>query len=229
MPTPAGAWGGATYNNSYDALNLNLEEGFTYFEIDLSFTSDGELVCIHDWEDSFARSFGAEAEKRPDLAVFKAPVHDRSKYEKCTLDGLAEWLESHPSAVLVTDVKEDNLRALRMISERVRDFPSRVIPQVYDPRNYDAVRNMGYQSVIWTLYRFRGGDEDVLRQAEGFAGSFAVTMSTKRAKSGLPDRLAKRGIPTYVHTVNKPAKAARFMEEYGVTEIYTDHLAPEGR
>jgi phosphoglycerol transferase len=223
-----GGVGGETYTNSYDALNLSLEKGFTYFEIDLSFTSDGELVCIHDWKDSFTRSFGTEAAERPDLAAFESLVLDRSKYRKCTLAGLAEWLERNPAAVLVTDVKEDNLRALRMVSERVRDSSSRVIPQVYDPRNYDAVREMGYRSVIWTLYRFSGSDEDVLRRAEGFDGPFAVTMTRKRAKGGLPDKLAKRGVPTYVHTVNKPAQAKKFMERYGVTEIYTDHLAPGG-
>ena len=44
-----GQFNGATYTNSLEALDQNYEAGFRAFEIDLSFTSDGELVCLHDW------------------------------------------------------------------------------------------------------------------------------------------------------------------------------------
>ena len=44
-----GQFNGATYTNSLEALDRNYGAGFRAFEIDLSFTSDGELVCLHDW------------------------------------------------------------------------------------------------------------------------------------------------------------------------------------
>lgn len=40
-----------TYTNSIDALNENAAL-YDLFEIDLAFTSDWELVCIHDWDQS---------------------------------------------------------------------------------------------------------------------------------------------------------------------------------
>ena len=50
---------GATYTNSLEALEENYQAGFRAFEIDFSFTSDRQLVCLHDWEESFTRSFAA--------------------------------------------------------------------------------------------------------------------------------------------------------------------------
>jgi glycerophosphoryl diester phosphodiesterase len=218
---------GNVYTNSYEALDFNLERGFAFFEIDFSFTTDRKLVCIHDWRDSYKRAFGLEQAEKPDLATFEFLVDNRSKYRKCTLGGLAEWLELNPSATLVTDVKEHNLKALRLISEEVSDFSTRVIPQVYFPENFGAVKDIGYRSIIWTLYRFHGTDDDVLGWVEKFEGPFAVTMSMAKAQTALPERLSELGIPTYVHTVNRQGVARRFREKYKVTEIYTDFLHPE--
>ena len=39
---------GETYTNSYEALDRAVNDGFRYLELDLSFTSDDQLVCIHD-------------------------------------------------------------------------------------------------------------------------------------------------------------------------------------
>jgi glycerophosphoryl diester phosphodiesterase len=33
-----------------EALNENYGKGFRFFEIDFSWTSDGKLVAIHDWQ-----------------------------------------------------------------------------------------------------------------------------------------------------------------------------------
>lgn len=41
---------GQIYANSLESLNASYAKGYRYFEIDLSFTSDRQLVCIHDWE-----------------------------------------------------------------------------------------------------------------------------------------------------------------------------------
>lgn len=46
------------YTNSINALNTN-KKNFDLFEIDFVTTSDGELVCLHDWELSSNRTFGS--------------------------------------------------------------------------------------------------------------------------------------------------------------------------
>ena len=42
---------GLTYSNSREALEHTLNQGNRFVEVDFLFTSDGQLVCAHDWHD----------------------------------------------------------------------------------------------------------------------------------------------------------------------------------
>ncbi len=215
-----------TYTNSYEALNYNLQRGFKLFELDFSFTNDGRIVCLHDWHSDFEHSFGFKTKAAVSYDEFKKLVKNKSKFNKCTLDGLAQWMKNHPSTIIVTDVKESNLNALATIVKTLPSANQRVIPQIYQPEHYLAVKKMGFEFIIWTLYRYSGNINDVLRRVDEFKGPFAITMPTTLARTTLPKNLSQRGIPTYVHTVNDHIEAKVFKEKYGVTEIYTDFLAP---
>lgn len=222
-----GGINGETYTNSYEALDLNKKKGFLYFEIDFSFTRDDKLVCIHDWNRSFEQAFGFKTIERPTLTEFILLAKNKSKYELCTLDGLAKWMLNNPETTLVTDIKENNIKALNMLLEAIPEASTRVIPQIYKPWDYRTVRNMGYKSIIWTLYKYSGSKNSVLEWAEQFDGSFAITMPKERAESKLPYMLTTRQIPSYVHTINDQDLYARFTASYKVTEIYTDFLSPD--
>lgn len=43
-----GQIGATTYTNSIEALDANYEKGFRAFEIDFSWTSDHQLVCLQE-------------------------------------------------------------------------------------------------------------------------------------------------------------------------------------
>ena len=222
-----GALGKRTYTNSYQALEANLERGFRYFEIDFVTTSDGHLVCLHDWKVNFKRTFGHAVKGPTTLDEFDRLVAENPRFTNCTLSGLADWMTAHPTAVIVTDVKGDNLAALASMAEALPDAGRRVIPQVYDPANYTAIKTLGFEQMIWSLYRFDGTGFDVIQWASNFEGRFAIAMPAAMAKSPLPNALAQRGIPSYTHTINRKADLDMYQREYGVAEIYTDHLAPD--
>jgi glycerophosphoryl diester phosphodiesterase len=219
-----GGINGSTYTNSYNALNLNIKKGFKYFELDFFFTKDGELVCLHDWTHSFKRSFGFSVDGKITLQEFKNLAATKSKFEKCTLDGLSLWMKENPSAFIVTDVKEDNYKALQVIAKEITDSSTRVIPQVYDPNNFHKIKQIGYKQIIWTLYRYQGDDSNVLEWVNQFERPFAVTMPKQRAVTSLPEELQKKDVPTYVHTVNSIQEKEKFLNKFYVTEIYTDFL-----
>lgn len=222
-----GGINGKAYTNSYEALDLNIKNGFTYFEIDFSLTRDNHLVCLHDWQGSFKRSFGFETVEKPSIETFEFLSRNASEFTKCTIDGLSEWMDKNPSAIIVTDVKEDNLLALSMISKKIKNYQRRVIPQIYQPQNYNIVKKMGFNSIIWTLYRFKGSIQEVVRWSSTFKGDFAITMPKGAAVTGLPGLLGRQGIPTYVHTVNSVEEMEIFKKAHKLTEIYTDFLIPE--
>jgi len=217
-----GGISGCTYTNSIEALEHNIKNGFLYFELDFSFTADGQLVCSHSFDE--IRKFGFRG--RPTLEVFRSLVDKNLSYKLCAVDTLAAWMKKNPSAVIVTDVKDDNIKALRIISEKLPDYEKRVIPQIYYPEDYSKVKKMGYNQIIWTLYRYNGRDDDVLYWASKFDGPFAVTLPREKAFSNLPCRLAEYKIPVYAHTINKEEEFERLRDKYCVKEIYTDFLYP---
>jgi len=221
-----GGLGRMTYTNSYQALDANIARGFRYFEIDFTFTSDDRLVCLHDWGVNFKRSFGFETQQRLSLEEFERLSQENKKFTNCTLEGLAEWMRKNPAAYIVTDIKDDNLKALERLRKLIPDADKRVIPQIYEPLNFDAVNAMGFQQIIWTLYRYRGTAYQVIQWADRWDAAVAVTMPKYLAGSALPKALSERGVPTYVHTINNSEERDQLINEQGITEIYTDFLVP---
>eukprot|EP00978_Attheya_sp_CCMP212_P002691 scaffold5504_cov47-Attheya_sp.AAC.1 len=215
-----GGINGTTYTNSYQALNVNMEKGFLYFELDFIFTSDDKLVCLHDWGNKFEQLFGFKTSEKLTLKEFEQLVNDRSKFTLCTLDGLAVWMKENPSAYIVSDVKENNVKALSLIYRTLPDAHKRVIPQIYQPQNFDVVKRMGFDQIIWTLYHFDGSTESVLFWITMFQGPVAITMPTSRAESTLPADLKIMNVSSYTHTINDAQEAERFITKFGIIEIY---------
>ncbi|TDI98529.1 MAG: hypothetical protein E2O73_09110 [Deltaproteobacteria bacterium] len=104
-----------TYSNSQEALDQSYAKGHRCFEIDLSWTTDARLVLAHDWDGSFKQWF-ADADTRPSLEAFKA-MEMKDGLTQMTLEDLYEWLRRHEDAHIVTDVKAQNLVALRVIAK----------------------------------------------------------------------------------------------------------------
>lgn len=217
-----GALDGVDYTNSHAALEANADR-YHLFEIDLIETTDGAWVCLHDWDRRGPALLGTGGEP-VSLAEFQRRAA-ASPTRPCTLDTLADWMRATPHARLVTDVKGDTLSALARFAATHPDLVARTVPQIYDPAEAAPARALGFETLIWTLYRFGGSDSAVLaRLAE--VRPAAVTMPVERSRRGLGARLRARGMAAYVHTINE-AEAARWHRARGVGGIYTDTLAPD--
>ncbi len=214
---------GAAITDSFDALQANLDR-FDLFEIDLNWTSDGELVCLHDWEESFVSRFGAPVDAPISLAEFRdllARTPDRPR--NCDLEGLAGWMRAHPAKRIVTDVKSEPMRALALIAGRHPDLLGRFVPQAYQPEEIDALRDLGFEDVIWTLYRYGGDAKKVIAEARARHPS-ALTMPAEMASSGVMAEVAQAtGIPLFAHTVNDPATVSCLLAA-GAAGVYSDDL-----
>lgn len=218
-----GAVGGLPYTNSRQALDGSWKRGFRLFEVDLSWTSDGKLVLLHDWGPTVQRVWGAP-EGRRTLADFEA-LRMTAGLTPLDLEGLDAWVSDHQGARIVSDVKERNVEVLRIVAGRHPSLARRLVPQIYGFQEYEPVRSMGYLSIILTLYLSDATDDEVV----AFAGRhklLAVTMWAARARAGhFVERLAAIGVPVYVHTINDRAKAESLFS-LGVRGIYTDVLEP---
>lgn len=215
---------GIVYTNSVEALEENFGAGHRYFELDMNFTADGHLVLIHDWDAFYEKLFENRPPGVPTREQFVSLQMIQGLHQM-TVEDLYQWLDRHPETWVVTDVKSDNLRALAEIQSGFARHRTQIIPQVYDLNNYDAVRDMGFERIIVTLYRTGASNEQILE----FAAEndvFAFTMFPKRgAWMGLGRDLRSMGQVVYFHTVNSPERADA-LTVLGVYGFYTDALTP---
>ncbi len=125
----------------------------------------------------------------------------------------------------MTDIKQNNLPALERIAKKLKGFADRIIPQIYFPHNYEAVKKLGYKQVIWTLYRYKDNQDDVLNTLDKLKGLYALTIPSHRVEKEFLASLKEKGIYTYTHTINDEQKV-KYFKSQGVDEVYTDFLNP---
>ena len=107
---------GYTYTDSLEALNQSYEKGDRLFDIDLRFSSDGEIVLRHEWQQDleqpefdYLMQYQAGQilrEQLPTLEQFKNTLIF-SKYRSLSFRDIVDWMKSHPDAYMVLDTKED--------------------------------------------------------------------------------------------------------------------------
>lgn len=217
-----GIIGGKGYTNSIDSLNQNKGK-YDFFEIDFSWTSDNQLVCLHDWKNNFTSLYGYEVDKPLPLSEFSSLIQKRG-LKSCDLDSLIKWLDDNPEKRIVTDFKKRNIEGLAAVARKYPGYIDRFIPQIYKPAQYASAYDLGYSDIIFTLYKYNKDDKKILQVTEN-KDIYAITMPKNKAKKSDLAKLlkTKRGLKIYAHTVNN-------MEEYEmlknreVDEIYTDNL-----
>lgn len=213
-----GAYNGMTYTNSIEALNANKND-FNLFEIDLALTSDDRVVCSHDWDHYPKQIFGFDLGKVPTYDEFVKLAKNNEKFTNCTLESLIQWIDENAHASIVTDIKNENLKALEYIATNYPQHRARFIPQIYNMEEYDSVEALGFDRIILTIYAWGAPEEQIIAEAKT-RSLFAVTVPDYRAAyvgKGLKDT----GQRVYAHTINTK-ETKDLMRWFGVDEIYTD-------
>ena len=213
-----GALGELTRTNSLEALSENLDY-FELFELDFNLTSDGEVVCIHDWNGS-ARKMGFEEGGRRSFEEF---VDQRASapYTSCTLTDLQNWLAENPTKKIVLDIKENDFSlVLSKISEKLPK--DQVVVQIYFPGDYASARELGFESIIWTTYRLGEESKQIL---EEYLPSFELEAITcpKAEVDDLETIARGAGLPLYTHAVNDLFEMSRLVE-LGADGFYTSFI-----
>ena len=206
--------------NSAEALERCAEAGVGAVELDFSFTSDVELVCIHDWNGGFIKKAG--------VLTFDEFMNEKicGYLTPMSVSDAAKFIVENKDIYMVTDVKEDNIRALRIIAEECGDDLSRVIAQIYSPEEYDAVREIGYTNIVLTLYRMKWEEKTDAAALCEFALTHelvGITLPVMLAEQeyGLTDAFVEHGVAFFVHTVDGKEEARRYFD-IGASGVYCD-------
>ena len=216
---------GHSVTNSLEAVQNSISNGFQYIELDMNFTSDGEIAMIHDWENSAGNYLGINQNRPISYAEYqKCKIFE--KYTPLTMDSLSDLLAKNPTVSIITDTKEDNIKLLTLIKNRYPQMLNQMIPQVYSYLEWEAVKALGYQNIILTVYKMSDIDVQQLLAFSQEKGLFAVTVSAEFVGTGLLGVLQENGVKCYVHTLNSLDQVVKAVEE-GAYGVYTDFLIPE--
>ncbi len=222
-----------TYTNSREALEHNLRRGARFFEVDLSFTADGDLVCFHT---GLEKRLGLD---RPIDQVSTAEFLSRKfdgKYTTMDLETLLRRMAEVPDMYLVTDTKHEfrpSLETVVATAERVdRSLIGRIIPQFYHQEEWQDVAEVEaehglFATVIFTLYR-TNLDDDAVVEAARLRKIPIITMSRSRYNPGLVARLAAIQTASMVHTINNRHEILVYLA-HGVRGVYIDAFFPWAR
>ena len=220
-----GEYNGLTYTNSLEALNHNYEKGFRYFEIDFHWTSDEELVATHNWDNIIDNYFKLEKQESYTLEEFKE-AEMKYNLTQLTFEDVASWLEKHPDAYLITDVKSNNSKALKEVFPKYPQIMDNIIHQAMSFEEFKLAQELGYKNLILTLYREYFRDEDVIEFAKENDNLLGVTMHYEEGREELPSKLEDLGIFSFVFTVNDKDLMKELEDNY-VDGFYTDSLTPK--
>ena len=221
-----GAVQGDTVTNSKEAVEQAIANGYQYIELDMALTTDGKIAMIHDWESSASYYLGLGPNKAVSFEKYQQ-CKVLNKYTPLTMEALAKILQNNPQVRIITDTKEDNLAVLTAIKKQYPQIVKQIIPQIYQYKEYETVKQLGYDKIILTMYKM-SNERNGARIARFVQEHdiYAVTMSEELMNTGLAKTLQSYGIAVYMHTINNLSQTVKALSA-GAYGIYTDTLLPE--
>ena len=227
---------GKNYTNSREAFLENYARGHRYFEVDLSYTSDGELVLWHGWRTSKINS-NCVAGYVPTLKQFEnALVFDA--YDSLTYRDLLLLMDAYPDTYFFMDTKETaSAKVTRQYAQMVsiaremglEHVLDRMVVMIYNVAMLPIVRKAypfkNYVLMCYKLFNKTPTAAQVL-SAMKYCQLNDIEIISMWDHWWKPDYMAwaeEYGLTVNLHTVNSLEKAQEYLQQ-GVALITTDTL-----
>lgn len=214
---------GFSGTNSVEAADNSYKNGYRWLEVDFNWTSDEKLVCVHDWG-NWNKHMGRGVFEPVSYSEFIRISDEANVYHAFTPDSLEAWLETHPGAMIVTDVKEKNVDAMSIIRRSNPGMVDRLIVQIYSFDEYEQIKSLGYKNIILTMYKLSWADYHDFNKIDALIRNtdvVAVAMDAVDYTRDVFEHVKATGIPVYVHTLNTGAEQRAWFDK-GAYGIYTD-------
>ena len=208
------------YTNSKEALINCYENGNRISEIDFSFSKDNKLICLHDWEQFYIN--GEVIDKKVDLNTFlNGKIQE--EFTPIWLEDIVKFMKAHEDFYIVTDIKDNNVKACKIIAEYCPELMDRFIIQIYHEREYNKIVNLGFNNIIYTLYETNMFERDI-KSLQSFAEKKKLVGFTFwyywADDTEFLNAMKKTNVPIFVHTINEVEKRESYFSK-GIIATYT--------
>ncbi len=193
-----------SYTNSKEALENCYQQGNRIVEIDFMKSKDEKLVCAHNSNhENWAHGIDAyEPLTEDEFLDYKF----MEKFSTMGITWLAEYMRDHEDLYVVTDIKGGNYQACKYIADNYSDLKDRFIIQIFHISQYQDIRDLGFDYIIFTLYRTNEDEcePDVLQENVRHNDLIGLTFwESWTKKESFFEGVRLTGVPLFVHTVNE--------------------------
>ena len=221
---------GIDYTNSLESLSLGYSKGIRVIEVDFLFTSDGELVLNHYWDETGWKSYSTFLNNK---------IND--KYTALTIDDLLVFMKGREDLYIVMDTKENEYDNNKTVYDVYREIVSktklydeelldRFIIQLYGVEDLKEVNKIyKFKNKMFTMYKL--GVEFNIRSIvyyclyndiDSITIPYTHIMYNLITESDIRFNRSKN-INVYINTINDIELYNKLLD-MGVTGVYTDFL-----
>jgi len=210
-------------SNALEAMENAVDLGFRYIELDMLYTTDGEIVLNHNWYHISNRIPGVENGIMSHAEFMSHRIF--GQFTPVDLDGLIDFLRDNPGPRIITDTKATDYAALYAIARDFPEYMHRFIPQAYDFADVARIRALGFEDIILTIYlmEIEGRNPGAIHQFAVEEGLYAVAMPESWAIPAFVAYLDMNEMRYIAHTIDSAEKAA-VLYDMGFYGIYTGFL-----
>jgi len=148
----SGGYEGQKYLNSVESFDYHISQGNTLFEIDFLYTSDGQIVCSH----GFENIGGYSLSNKPTYEQFKQSLVN-GKYKPLLIDHIVKKIKINPQVKIIFDSKEsDKVKIFSELYDILLEQgfnPARnLILQIYNYQDYLILKDYKVKEFWFTNY-----------------------------------------------------------------------------
>lgn len=231
------------YTNSFEAIDKNYQDGNRIFEIDLNFSSNGDLVLIHSWDEFGYRSI-LKKEYPGEVTPMGTKEFKNTKisgqFTSMTIKDLINFMKRNPYCYFILNLKQGSkaevtkagLKALVKAANYDRAILNRFVIWGYNAKAIEAAKAVYNFELITFSYR---DPEDLPKDLNSYQKIInyckknritSLIMANGSYDAEMVKLAKKNGIYTFVFTVDSE-KAANNYFNSGVDMVLSNKLVNE--
>ena len=216
-----GAIGGKTYTNSIEAINASVAAGFSFIELDLILTCDGQVVAAHDWEHFRSISGTGKSEECLSLEEFKAKkVHNQ--YNVVTATDINFLFSKNEELFLVTD----KIRDFSALLSQINVSKDRLLVEVFSYKDYVKALKRGIKYPMLCIWNERSFNKHFRHLTSGMVSMITIPEKLIPKLGEQLKLVHDKGVSIFAFSSNDEGYVKRYLGEY-VTGFYTDSIVPQ--